>query len=102
MVDKEKIIEWIEDGKQLGKRFSFKVKEEIIWSSVGIQKINDKYVVYIDEIEEKNIFFENYLRDEIKKFDRLVDALDFIEKETRISIDNLNPCKGQKIFNKVS
>lgn len=38
MVDVEKIIEWIENGKQLGKVFAFVKDGKTIWSSVEIQK----------------------------------------------------------------
>ncbi|MFH0897951.1 MAG: hypothetical protein V1855_00030 [bacterium] len=99
MTNKDKIIQWINNGKQIGKIFSFKINGKIIWSSVGIQKWQNVYKVYVDEIEEKNITSENYLRNEIKKFDKLSDALNFIDKNTKINSNDLEPCKGQKIFN---
>ncbi|WP_127490271.1 hypothetical protein [Paenibacillus ehimensis] len=99
MPDTEKLIQWIEDGKQLGKVFSFNRNGKLIWSSVGIQKWQGIYKVYVDEIEEENMDAEKYLRDEIKKFSNLVEALKFIEQNTQISLSELQICKGQKIFN---
>ncbi len=55
MPNTEKLIQWIEDGKQLGKVFSFNRNGKLIWSSVGIQKWQGIYKVYVDEIEEENI-----------------------------------------------
>jgi len=99
MNDLEKIKNWIENEKQLGKRFSFEKNGKKFWSSVGIQKWQECYKVYVDEIDEDKMSAEDYERDEIKKFNNLSDALKFIKNNTRIEINELNPCKGQKIFN---
>ncbi|MNJ39290.1 hypothetical protein [Paenibacillus fonticola] len=99
MANTEKKIQWIEGGKQLGKVFSFEINEKKIWSSVGIQKWREKYQVYVDEIEEEDLAAEKYLREEIKKFDNLSDALQFIEQHTRTNLTEMQICKGQKIFN---
>jgi hypothetical protein len=34
MANEEKIIQWIEEGKQLGKVFSFKINENTIWKTL--------------------------------------------------------------------
>lgn len=99
MADIEKIIEWIENGKQLGKVFSFVRNGKTIWSSVGIQKWQNVYKVYVDEIEEEQMDAEIYLRDEINKFDNIIDALNYIDKNTQTNSLELRPCKGQKVFN---
>lgn len=99
MVDLEKIIQLIENGKQLGKVFSFTRDGHTIWSSVGIQKWEVIYKVHVDEIEEEKIDAENYLRDEIKKFNDLLDALKYINENTEINSAELQPCKGRKVFN---
>ena len=49
-------------GLQVGKVYSYSSKNTTIWSSVGIQKWNNVYKVYIDEIEEKKMEAEEYLR----------------------------------------
>lgn len=99
MVYSAKIIQLIEGEKQLGKVFSFIRDGHTIWSSVGIQKWEDVYKVYVDEIEEKSMDSENYIRDEIKKFNNLSDALKYINQNTEINSLELQPCKGQKVFN---
>lgn len=95
----EKLMQWIEDGKQLGKVFSFNRNGKVIWSSVGIQKWQGIYKVYVDEIEEENMDAETYSRDELKKFTNLMEALTFIEQNTETNLSELQICKGQKIFN---
>ncbi len=101
MGDLEKIIQLIENGKQLGKVFSFTRDGYTIWSSVGIQKWEGIYKVYVDEIEEERIDAENYLRDEIKKFNNLPDALTlkYINENTETNPAKLQSCKGRKVFN---
>lgn len=99
MADFKKVEHWLEDGKQLGKVISYKCGGKTFWSSVGIQKWQNYYKVYIDEIEEDKMASEEYARDEIKKFSTLTEALEFIQKNTKINTSDLNPCRGQKIFN---
>ena len=99
MTDVEMVIQQIEGGKQLGKVFSFIRNGHTIWSSVGIQKWQGIYKVYEDEIDEKSMDAENYIRDEIKKFDNLSDALKYINENTQTNLLDLQPCKGQKVFN---
>lgn len=99
MADLEKITSWIEGGKQIGKVFSFENSGKIFWSSVGIQKWQNSYKVYVDEIDETKMSAEDYERDEIRKFNTLSDALEFIKNYTKADINDLSPCKGQKIFN---
>jgi len=97
--DIERIALQIDNGKQLGSRFSFMKNKKTIWSSVGIQKYNENYMVFIDEIDEHNIIAEIYSREEIKEFISLREALDYIEYSTALTFDKLLPCKGQRIFN---
>ncbi|WP_246021329.1 hypothetical protein [Paenibacillus lentus] len=99
MASTEKFVQWIENGKQLGKVFSFELNGKTCWSSVGIQKWQGIYKVYVDEIEEENMVAEIYLREEINQFNNLNEALNFIEKKTRTSITDMQICKGQKVFN---
>lgn len=42
---------------------------------------------------------EKYLRDEIKRFNDLSDALKYIDENTQTNSMELQPCKGQKVFN---
>ena len=89
----------VENGSQLGSRFSFERNGYVYWSSVGLQKWVDAYKVYVDEIKEKNMAAEEYEREETNSFLSLDDALLFIELNTQCKLSDLIPCKGQKIFN---
>ncbi|ASY80521.1 hypothetical protein BJK05_11170 [Pectobacterium polaris] len=99
MIINENLLKSIENGTQLGKRFCFYINDELCWSSVGIQKWEKKYKVYVDEVLESKMNFEEYLREEIIEFDFLNDAICFINDNTRVNFNELTACKGQKIFN---
>ncbi|WP_159514032.1 MULTISPECIES: hypothetical protein [Enterobacter] len=93
------LIKKIENGSQVGQRVSFLMDDEICWTSVGLQKWNGKYKVYIDEILESKMNSEEYQREEVIYFDLLDNALEFIENNTHVKVFDLIPCKGQRIFN---
>lgn len=95
----EQVIQWIENGKQLGKTFSFEINGKTIWSSVGIQKWEGIYKVYVDEIAQENMHAEKYTRDEIRSFGNGMEALNYIEQHTRSKVSDLQVCKGRRIFN---
>ena len=46
--------------------------------SVGLQKWNDKYKVYIGNIKENKMVSEEFEKDEIKEFDNLGEALEYM------------------------
>lgn len=93
------LIDIIERGAQVGVRYSFLVDNEVCWSSVGLQKWEGKYKIFIDEILESKMLSEEYLREEIVSFDAVENALEFIKDKTKIEINDLIHCKGQRIFN---
>lgn len=93
--DQEEILE----GQQLGARFSFVEDGQTIWSSVGVQFHEGKFKVYVDEIEEGKMDAEEYRKDMGISFPNLSDALEWAGENTRISPDELRPCKGSRIFN---
>ena len=95
----QKVRTWIEAGKQVGKSFSFVRNDVLFWSSVAVQKWNDGYKLYVDEIEEEYIQGENYLREDIIYRMTLSEIEDIIKETTSLRIDDLAPLKGQKIFN---
>ncbi len=95
----EWVLSMIKSGKQLGKRFSYEKNSKTYWSSVGIQKHDGFYKVYIDEIEESQMAAENYEKDELMKFSDIEEAMNYLEKETILKLADLKPCKGRKIFN---
>ena len=95
----EQVARWVEAGKQVGRTFQYHVGGVAHWSSVAVQKLDDKYKVYVDEIMEAKMSAEEYERDELLTFDRLQEAADYINRHTRTRFDELRPCKGQRIFN---
>ncbi|WP_334072016.1 hypothetical protein [Paenibacillus sp. A14] len=99
MANTEKLIQWIENGKQLGNVFSFDINGKTIWSSVGIQKWQGIYKVYVDEIDEENMVAEKYLREEMKEFTNLREAIKFIEQNTQTNLLDMQICKGRRVFN---
>ena len=99
MADSEVLKKWLSEGKQVGKVNSYELTGERYWTSVGIQKWGDVVKVYVDEILESEMDAENYLREEILEFTDVNSALAYIDKNTRVTLDEIAPCKGQKIFN---
>ncbi|OAT33422.1 hypothetical protein M976_00169 [Buttiauxella ferragutiae ATCC 51602] len=98
-MNRDSLLNKISNGFQVGCRFSFLNKDKVCWSSVGLQKWEGKYKVYVDEILESMMSSEEYLREEIIEFNTIDDALIFIEQNTNAKINDLAPCKGQRIFN---
>ena len=99
MASIEKLTHWIESGKQIGKTICFNRNGERCWSSVGVQKWNDIIKVHIDEILEKQMSSETYLREDTMDFPSIDLALTYISEHTRVKPEEMSPCKGQKIFN---
>lgn len=97
-MNKERLIELIEKGKVVGKVISYQQDEDVIWSDIAIQKRNDKYVAYINEIYEKNMWDEEYIMEELKSFDDINEAFDFIESSSKVTVEELAPMKGSKIY----
>lgn len=64
----KKIIDKIETGQQLSKIYSYTLDGEAVWSSVAIQKWENSYKVFIDEILENNMGSEEYLKEIKIKF----------------------------------
>lgn len=64
-MNRDSLLNKISNGFQVGCRFSFLNKDKVCWSSVGLQKWEGKYKVYVDEILESMMSSEEYLREEI-------------------------------------
>ena len=99
MIENDKLSRWILKNKQVGVVFSYDRDGELTWSSVAIQKHGNVIKVYVDEILDSEMNSENYLREEVVNFNNIRDAISYVSSDTMASIDNLAPCKGQKIFN---
>ena len=91
-------IQWIEEGKQIGKSFSLNRGDKTFYVSVAIQRQGHVYRVHVDEIDEELMEAEIFARDDSRTFETLNDAIAFIELTTSAKIEDLNPSKGQKWF----
>ncbi|WP_324680661.1 hypothetical protein [Hymenobacter sp. GOD-10R] len=99
MNDLQRVRRWIEAGKQVGKSFTFVRDGVTYWSSVAVQKWKDGYKLYIDEIEEEYLQGEDYVREEVIYRLCLAELEDVLKDTTSLSLDQLAPLKGQKLFN---
>jgi hypothetical protein len=89
----------IEKGKQVGRRWSFVRDGKRVWSSVAVQKVGERFRVFVDEILDENIPSETFEVDLLKSFDSLEEAERFLLSKTGLRLEDLGPLKGQKIFN---
>ncbi len=99
MTEREEVFRWVLAGKQVGVRASFELCGEVIWTSVGIQSWSERFRVYVDEIKESQMDAEEYSREEVRDFASVEEAAQYIDEHTRVTFEQLRPCKGQKIFN---
>lgn len=99
MDDLQRVRGWVEAGKQVGKSFTFVRNGVSYWSSVAVQKWQDGYKLYVDEIEEERIQGEDYEREEVIYRISLAEIEDLVKGTTSLTIERLAPLKRQKIFN---
>ena len=100
MID-ERQLELIEKGRQVGSASFIDVQGVSHWFSVGIQKVNGRYVARISFIKESDMVGERFILDETVAFDRISDALDFISgcvPKEALPL-NLTTRKGRRFFN---
>ncbi len=93
------LIRWVSENKQVGEVLSFLKDGEICWSTVAIQKWEGVFKVYVGEVLESQMVAENYQREEALEFEFVEDAIEFVSNNTKATVGNMKPCKGQKIFN---
>ena len=99
MDDLQRVRSWIEAGKQVGRSFTFVRNGMTYWSSVAVQKCKDGYKLYVDEIEEEYIQGEAYEREEVIFKSSLSEIEVLLQDTTALTIEQLAPLKGQKLFN---
>ena len=96
---KNKIHQWVESGKQLGKVFSSEKNGQICWTSIAIQKWKGEYVFYLDSILESKMASEEYLTEECVSLTSYEALVELFCQKSPIQLAELLPCKGQRIFN---
>ncbi|TGE21013.1 hypothetical protein [Hymenobacter metallicola] len=99
MHDLQRVRSWVEAGKQVGKCFTFVRNGVTYRSSVAVQKWKDGYKLYVDEIEEEYIQSEAYEREQVIFKCSLSELEVLIKDTTSLTIEQLAPLKGQKLFN---
>ncbi|RON29839.1 hypothetical protein BK661_20985 [Pseudomonas frederiksbergensis] len=93
----EKIINWIEAGKQVGGRGKLDTENDVLWLSIAIQKHEEKYKTYSSEIYDSKITMEEYLKEESKNFFTPQEALDHLRSESKLEVSELGRrCKNSQ------
>ncbi|WP_400192663.1 hypothetical protein [Hymenobacter sp. B81] len=95
----DRVRSWVEAGKQIGKTFCYERNGQRCWLSVGIQRWEGIYKLYLSEISEANIVAEEFLRDETIPYASFEELLIGYAEQTDIPMEELTPLKGQKLFN---
>ncbi len=98
MESSERLREWVEAGKQVGKDFEFERDGELCIGGMAIQKVRDAYVAYFWEVPERLCAMDEYVREERASFQRLEEALSFLARSTGLHVEHMTPLQGQKIF----
>jgi archaellum component FlaF (FlaF/FlaG flagellin family) len=95
-----RVIEWIEAGKQVGKRFQLEEDGNRYWVSVGVQKWQGSYKIYFDKIEESHMYdYDHYDTEEVTKVEYVGDIQAILSSKYSVNLTELVPQKGQKVFN---
>lgn len=100
-MEKNKLIQKIENGKQVGIRKVINMKNAEFLYTYAIQKINGKYIVYMAEINIDTFYDDEGQPkpDPFSVYDRLEDLLADFDHRHGIVFEDLNVSKGNKFFN---
>ncbi|MCE9671791.1 hypothetical protein LY474_28680 [Myxococcus stipitatus] len=94
----ERVVKWLKDGRQVGKRYSFVRDGETFWGALAIQRVDDAYTAVFWEVAESVMWMEEEHRRERASFDTVAGALAFLEGRTGRAVDDLAPLKGARVF----
>jgi hypothetical protein len=86
-------------GRQIGKSGYILREGQRFFLEVALQKINEKYMVYVAEIQEEKMTMDEYDYEEVTIYTTLEAAIEQVESKTIHKFSDLAPCKGQRIFN---
>lgn len=99
-MDKEKLLQILENGKQIGISRIIKENAQQIVYTYAIQKKQNRYVVYIDEYP-----LDTYYADEMEEstekvfiYDDQAECLEHFQPKYGIRFEDLGVSKGQKFF----
>ena len=100
MEDVSRVREWIEAGKQVGKSDYFGEGEERYLLSIGVQKWEGEYKLYLFKANEYKLRDLDYYDAEgTIRFTHFEELLSLLKVLCPFKFSELTPLKGQKIFN---
>ncbi|AKJ02331.1 hypothetical protein ATI61_108280 [Archangium gephyra] len=98
MESPERLRDWVEAGKQVGKDFELERDGEYWIGGMALQKVRDAYVAYFWEVPERLCALDEYVREERASFPRLEEALSFLARGSGLHVEHMTPLEGQKLF----
>ena len=94
---RSKIIEKLENGKQLGVSKIIECDNYDIYYTYAIQKISDTYIVY-ESFYNTNTVWEDE-KEFVSYYDSVSQVVSNFNAKYDVRFEDLNVCKGQKFFN---
>ena len=99
-MEKNRLIQLIENGRQVGVSRIIECENTNIAYTYAIQKRHGKYIVYIDEYDLDNCYvYEDYPTEKIFIYDSFEDFLKNFNSKHDVTLEDFNISKGQKFFN---
>jgi hypothetical protein len=94
-------LELIERGKQIGSSSFFEINGVSHWISVGIQKMDNRFIAHVSFIREADMVCEKFILDETIAFDNLSEALGYMYENIPKEAPplDLKTRKGLRFFN---
>lgn len=99
MNDLSRIKAWLEADRQIGKSAPVEQGGTTIWWSVGVQRWQGLYKLYIDKFDTAERIDYDAESEEIIPVTDLNTLYNLIKTKSPFKIEELAPLKGQKIFN---
>lgn len=100
IMEKNKLIQLIENGRQVGVSKILECENANIAYTYAIQKKQEKYIVYIDEYDLDNCYvYEDNPTEKIFIYDSFDDFMQAFDSRYDVAFEDLNISKGQKFFN---
>lgn len=97
-MERNKLIAFIENGKQVGISKVIKYNDTNIVYTYAIQKKQGKYIVCIDEYDLDNCY-ENENTEKTFIYYSLDQFIESFEHKYDVTFEDFNVSKGQKFFN---
>jgi hypothetical protein len=101
MASPERLRDWVEAGRQVGKDFEVERNGELWIGGMVIQKVRQSYVAYFWEVPEHLCARDEYIREERASFPRLEEALAFLARGTGLHVEPMSPLEEQRILSLV-